>query len=234
LLLYLRKLGWYYGLGICLAAVALFAFGKLAGEVLEGEVQPVNRAVLESLHARANPSLDRLALGLTYLGGVVGTTVVASLVGLLFLWRRRFFDMITFAVVVLGGGLLVLVLKQSFRQPRPNLFESLSPEHGYGFPSGHALLSICLYGYSSAMVVLDGPRLVWRWCGAAALIVLAFGIAWSRLYLGVHWLSDVIGGDLVAMFWVACCLMAGRFTQSRWAAGRNRAGPALGQRTDSP
>lgn len=213
----LRRLGWFYGLGIILAMAALLGFAKLADEVLEGDVQPINLAVLRILHASSNPFLDRLALALTTLGGVAGTAVLSCLVGVFFLWRRRFFDAVTLALVVLGGAALVFVLKHTFRQPRPDLFESLAPAHGFAFPSGHALLSVCLYGYLAVVVVLDGPRQRWRWIGAAALALLALSIGWSRLYLGVHWLSDVAAGGLVAVFWVACCLMGRYFAERRSA-----------------
>lgn len=215
--LHLRRLGWFYGLGIVISMAALVGFGELADEVLEGDTQPVNVAVLQGLHAHANPFLDRLALTLTTLGGVAGTTVITCLVVVFFLWRRRFLDAVTLALVVLAGGALVTVLKHFFRQPRPDLFESLAPAHGFAFPSGHALLSVCLYGYLAALLVLNGPQRWWRWLGAAALVVLALGIGWSRLYLGVHWFSDVAAGGLVATFWVACCLMARHIAHTRQA-----------------
>lgn len=218
LMLYVSRLGWFYGVGIVLAMAAMFGFGELADEVLEGDVQPVNEAVLQSLHAHSNPLLDRLALVLTMLGGVAGTTVIACLAGVFLLWRRRFLDAVTLAMVSAGGGALVSVLKHTFRQPRPDLFDSLAPAHGFTFPSGHALLGVCLYGYLAVLLVLDGPRRRrrwWSWLGAAALALLALGICWSRLYLGVHWLSDVAAGGLVAVFWVACCLMARRLAEGR-------------------
>jgi undecaprenyl-diphosphatase len=217
-LLYVRRLGWFYGLGIALAACALVGFAKLADDVAEEDSRRVNLTVLQTLHAQANPLLDRLALALTALGGVAGTTVVTCLAVVFFLWRRRWLDAVALALLVLGGAALVTVLKQTVRQPRPDLFESLAPESGFSFPSGHALLAVCVYGYLAAVLVLEDPRRWWRWCGAALLILLALGIAWSRLYLGVHWLTDVAAGGLVAICWTACCLMARQFAQKRLPA----------------
>ncbi len=190
----LERIGWFYGLGIVIASAALFVFARFADEVLAGEVHRLNLAVLNDLHAHANPFLDRLALALTRVGGIAGTMVIACLVGLIFLLRRRYFDSVALAADVLGGGFLTFILKLVFRQPRPALFESLAPAHGFSFPSGHTILSFCLNGYLAALLVLDRPRDWRRWLAAALLIALSLGVAWSRLYLGVHWLSDVAAG----------------------------------------
>lgn len=211
----LRRLGWFYGLGIVFAIAAISGFGKLAQEVLEGDVQPANLAFQQIHRAYSDPFLDRLALILTILGGVAGTTVVTCLMGLLYLYWRRTIDATMLGLAVLGGGVLATVLKHTFRQPRPELSESLAPAHGFGFPSGHTLLSVCLYGYLAAVLVLDGPRHRWRWVAAGALILLALSIGWSRLYLGVHWLSDVGAGCLAALFWLICCILARRYARFR-------------------
>jgi len=217
-----RRLGWFYGAGLAISMAALLGFAQLADVILEGKARQLNLAVLQSLHARSSPFWDRLALALTMLGSIAGTTLMTSLAAVFFLWRRRLADAATLVLAVLGGGGLVTILKHSFQQPRPELFESLAPAHGFSFPSGHALLSVCLYGYLAAVLVLDRPRQRLRWLGAATLVLLALAIGWSRLYLGVHWLSDVAAGMLAAAFWLACCLMAQRFAQTRSASGGRR------------
>jgi membrane-associated phospholipid phosphatase len=213
----LKRLGWFYAVGLLVAATALVAFAMLTNEVLEGEVQDVNLAVLRSLHAHPNRALDIGALTLTWQGDVTGTICVSVLTWLFFVSRRRFLEAITLLLVVAGGTALMVILKHVFRQPRPDLFESLAPTTGYSYPSGHAMLSVCLYGYLAAVVVRNRPGQIWRWCAALGMGLLAAAIAWSRLYLGVHWLSDVGAGSLAALFWVACCVLA-----EHWARTHQR------------
>jgi membrane-associated phospholipid phosphatase len=228
----LSRLGSFYAAGLLAAVVALLALAKLTDEVLEGETRSVNITVLEYLHAHANPTLDVLALGLSHLGGVAGTAAMGSAAMAIFLWRRRPLDAAALAIVLLGAAVLVVLLKHAFRQPRPDLFQSLAPALGYSFPSGHALLSSCLYGYLAALLVLDGPRR--RWWPAAALALLVVGISWSRLYLGVHWLSDVLAGGLVGAFWVTCCLLARQLALGRYQQRRPQPRPISGGAPLSP
>jgi len=211
----LNRLGWFYALAAAIAVVALLGFAELSEEVLEGDVRAVDEAVLRSLYANASPPLDSFALMLSRLGGVVGTATVGCVAVLAFLGRRRRLDAGTLALTLLGATALVAILKHTFRQPRPDLFESLAPEQGFGFPSGHALMSVALYGYLGAVLVMDGPRRAWRWVAGSAFLGLSLGIVWSRLYLGVHWLSDVTAGSLVAVFWLACCLLGRHYARNR-------------------
>jgi undecaprenyl-diphosphatase len=222
----LSRLGWIYAAGLLTAVVALLALAKLTDDALEGETRSVNIAVLEYLHAHGDPTRDVLALGFSHLGGVAGTTAVGTAALTLFLWRRRPLDAAALLIVLRGAAVLVVLLKHAFRQPRPDLFQSLAPARGYSFPSGHALLSSCLYGYLAAVLVLDGsPR---RWWPAAVLALLVVGISWSRLYLGVHWLSDVLAGGVVGGLWVACCLLARQLGIGRYQQRRLRPRPHSG------
>jgi undecaprenyl-diphosphatase len=233
----LASLAGLYALELAIAALALVAFAWLARDVFEGELQSLNVAVLRGLHAHSTRGLDALAVGLSRLGGPLGTTVVVSLVVLVFCIRRRFLDAAVFLLTLLGGVLLSVVLKQVFREPRPDLFVSIAPETGYGFPSAHALVSVCLYGHLAALLVLDGPRKAWRWACAAALVLVALGICSSRIYLGVHWLSDVVAGGLVAVFWIASCLWVRRLARSLLAkrlGGPDRHGPHVDEPSPNP
>lgn len=206
-------MGWIVILGWGGALAMLVLFAALTEEVLEGEFAVFNHAILHVLHALSTPWLDRLALGLSALGGIAGTFTVASLVLLLLLLMRRSIDALALLVLLAGGSALTVLLKQIFRQPRPSLFESLAPETSFSFPSGHSLISVCLYGYLGMLVVLGRPP--WGGLVAMGLWLVPLGIMWSRLYLGVHWLTDVIAGGLVANFWLLVCLLLRRSLRRR-------------------
>lgn len=208
----IRKLGWVYALGLGLAFALLALFADLAEDVLEGEFAALDHAILHALHARSSPALDWLALSLSTLGDVPATALITAAAMAALLALRRPLDAATLLIAIAGGGCLTLVLKQIFRQPRPALFESLAPETSYSFPSGHALMSVCLYGFLSMLILRLSPR---AWPAALAVLLIPMGIMWSRLYLGVHWLTDVLAGSLAACFWLTVCLMLRRAAQRR-------------------
>lgn len=158
------------------------------------------------LHGRANPALDALMLWLTRLGNpyVVVPVVLGSLG--VFLWRRWWAD----AVMLLLSCAGVLVLNQGmkllFARARPALWPPLIQDTSYGFPSGHAMGSLVLYGYLSAVLTYHFPTQA-RWIRAiAVMLVLLIGL--SRLYLGVHYPTDIAAGYAVGGLWLLVCLRA--------------------------
>lgn len=203
----LARLGLFYAAALTVAVLALTAFARLTEDVLDADLRALNHAVTSAMHAEAHPVLDLVALVLSATGGVVGTLTVSAFVTVFFLARKRIPDASAFLLMIGGASALVVGLKRIFRQPRPDLFESIAPETSFSYPSGHSLLSVSLASYLAALLVLHNPKRPWRWCAAALLGLYSLGVMWSRVYLGVHWLSDVTAGALAAMFWVSMCLM---------------------------
>ena len=105
-------------------------------------------------------------------------------------------------VVLLGATGVIVSIKDIFQHPRPALFPSPYPERGYSFPSGPALMSVCLYGSLAGGLLRNFSSRWWSWMGALACGLFALSIVWCRLYLGVHWPSDVTGGMLLGAMWV--------------------------------
>jgi undecaprenyl-diphosphatase len=138
----------------------------------------------------------------TILGSSLVVSIAATL-GFTALWvagRRR--SALSLAIIVIGGYLLMWVLKVSFHRERPTPFFDTQLPASYSFPSGHALLSLCLCAATAALLSAGQPKrwiriLIWT---VAALLVLAIG--YSRIYLGVHYPSDVLAGYLAALVWV--------------------------------
>ena len=183
---------------LCLLA-PLWLFVELADEVHELEDFYFDDALLLQAHALSGPILDRFFVVLSALGyqwGVVPADIALTL-GLLVArrWREA-----TFAGVSLGGSaLLNMATKQFFQRDRPALWESIAPEHTFSFPSGHAMGSATL-----AMVVVLlcwHTRFRWPVVVLAALFALAVGV--SRIYLGVHYPSDILGGWAAGVAWVS-------------------------------
>jgi membrane-associated phospholipid phosphatase len=139
-------------------------------------------------------------------GGTAGMTVLASIAVLILLVRRRVRHAVVVAAAGVGSSLLVTLLKDLYQRPRPPVATRLGPETNYSLPSGHALGSIVVLGAIAAVVVLLARR-TWLRVATVAVVALAVvAIGSSRLYLGVHWLTDVLDGWLVGGTWLTLCV----------------------------
>lgn len=199
----LRRLGLPL-LGALLAlALSLWAFGAIVDEqILEGETRTDERLAVW-LHGRATEPLTDVFRAITRLGNFI-TLFAVTLVAVVIFWRRRErIDAAFVALAALGAQVLSTGMKLGFRRDRPFFPDPLATESTFSFPSGHALVSLAVYG-SIALVL--ARRLTSRiqralLLGATALLVIAIGF--SRLYLGVHFLSDVLAGYAAGAAWLA-------------------------------
>ena len=173
-------------------------FVRLAREVWEGEGLPGDRRILEVLHAHAGPAQDAAAGWLSRLGGPVGAVLLPVLVGLVLALMHRRRALIFFILAVAGSGLLNLAAKLVLARPRPALWVSAAPETSFSFPSGHSMAAA---GLAAALALLAWPTRG-RWLVVAGGAAWALGVGWSRLYLGVHYPSDVLAGWAGSLGWV--------------------------------
>lgn len=177
--------------------------GLLAAAVLTGATAGLDQAAMRAVYGAAWPGLETWAFAFTYLGGRVGAiAAVAATTGILLLLRRRA-DACGLVLCLVGGMALTVLFKSVFAVPRPADLPAMIGALGSSFPSGHSLVAVCAYGYPAAL--LAGARGAVRW-SALPLAAVPLAVMWSRLFLGVHWLSDVIAGGLVGAAWVAYCL----------------------------
>lgn len=153
--------------------------------------------VLKAIHKTEQPILDRIAVTLTPFGvyrGVFPATIAIS-IGLLY--RRRWRSLAYFLITLTGSMFLNRAAKALFHRARPDLWQPISPEFDFSFPSGHAMASMSL---AIALVVLTwGTR--WNWITGVLSVGFAVSIAWTRLYLGVHFPSDIVAGWMVSFAW---------------------------------
>ncbi len=190
--------------GIFSCLLILFVVAKLAEEVLDRESFAFDKTFLLWLHQFANPNLDNLMLFITNLGNPT-TVVIVALVTLFLLWWQRYREEAKiFVLACLGGLILNSGLKLFFSKPRPKLWHSLISETSFSFPSGHALGSMVLYGFIAYLLAIHYPRFSAIIYVLAVIIIAAIGI--SRLYLGVHWPTDIIAGYGVGFLWLMICI----------------------------
>lgn len=182
------------------AGVAFAMFVLLAVAVASGMTIALDTRLELAVHARATPTLDIAMAALTLLGTIpVVVATVLAVVALLVRVRRRL-DAAALAAFMVGQGLLDDLFKLAIGRPRPQLFPHAAA-HGFSFPSGHAMTTIALAG---ALVFLVWPRLPGslRWAALLAAAAIVAGVGTSRVYLGVHYPSDVLGGWLAGAAWL--------------------------------
>ena len=188
-------------LGVCL--LVLLGLAHLSDEVLEQEAFFFDEHILLWIHQWANPRLDQVMLAITRLGNP-GTVVPLACIGISWLcWRRQWSRAMLFFITCLGGAVLSTGLKLAFSKTRPALWPQLITETTYSFPSGHALGSMVLYGLIAYLLAQHYAHLKGLIYATAAAIIGAIGL--SRLYLGVHWPTDVLAGYGVGFLWLMFC-----------------------------
>ena len=208
----------------------LVIFIKLASEVLEGETQSFDKKILLALRNPADPSrpigppwMMSGALDITALGSatVLGLTVLAVAGFLLLqgLWRRALF--VTLASS--GGWFINGALKQLFQRPRPDVVPHLREVMTMSFPSGHALQSAVVYLTLGALSMHIAERRVTKlYCMSVAMLATAL-VGASRVYLGVHYPTDVLAGWLIGLSWALLCWMIERSLERQAGLKRERA-----------
>jgi membrane protein DedA with SNARE-associated domain/membrane-associated phospholipid phosphatase len=204
-------LGQYLGLhltvGLLAAAGGLWLFGGLAEDLLTGDpIVHFDRVLDAYLHARATPPLTTFFLIVTALGSIETIVLLGVVVAAFFAWRRRWLFLGSWLAAVAGSAVLNHLLKGLFERPRPYFEHPLLIETSYSFPSGHAMESFVVYGMLAYFVILTLRSWESRVAvvfGAALLVVL---IGFSRMYLGVHYLSDVLAGYAAGGVWLSALI----------------------------
>jgi undecaprenyl-diphosphatase len=209
----LAALGLTLGLGLATALLALYLFAVLADQVMEQETVQLDDAVLGALRQVQSPGLDLAARVVSALGSEV-LVVLMVLLLIVLGWQRRWGAMVGLVLTVGGAQLLNDVLKDWFHRTRPAPLEGLIPAQAFSFPSGHAMVGAAFYlvvGYL-AWRLLHGR---WRIVCAACLVLIALLIGLARLYLGVHYLTDVIAGYIAGVAWTDAVIVGGHLLARR-------------------
>lgn len=191
-------------LGALLALSAFAAFLGLAYEVSDGATRRLDVALLLRVHSTFPGWLEPFLIAVTTLGYYWVVTVLLAIVAFLF-YRRDFRSYALYLPVCAFGGMsLATIVKDSVDRVRPHLFHfaNYPIPSSYSFTSGHATMAVAFYGVLSLLIArrLRGWRR-WSLVGLGGILVLLIGF--SRLYLGVHYPSDVLGGYLLGTFWSA-------------------------------
>lgn len=186
---------------------------KIAGEIIEKEPISFDIAILNWLHAHSNAFLDQFFLFATELGGIVAVVVItALLISYYWFYKKRRHPALLLAFGVGGAAAANVVLKALFQRDRPSLWHPSVVETSFSFPSGHAMASAALV--ACLVVILWKTRYRWVAIAIGAIVVGLIGL--SRLYLGVHYPSDVLAGWCASVAWVTIVVVILRFASRKF------------------
>ena len=210
----------FVSLALLILGFGVFAFIGIADEMREGDTLRLDRWLLLVLRASGDPGdplgpawVEEMFRDFTALGGI-GVLGLLTLVSVGYLWLQGLRRTAWFLLLaILGGLLLSLALKAGFHRPRPELVSHGSLIYTSSFPSGHSMLAAVVYLTGGALLaVVHGARRVWIYLiGCAVLATLLVGV--SRVYLGVHWPSDVLAGWAAGAAWAAACWLVANWLQ---------------------
>ena len=196
-------------LAVGLLGASLLGFAKLASDVLAGDpIVSYDDAVAVWLHGHSTAAVTAAFLAATQLGStlVLAGGAVAAVAVLAV--RRRVADAVLVITAVAGSELTNAVLKAVVHRGRPEFADPVAKAGGYSFPSGHAMAALTLYGALGYVIAsrVEGTRRRAGWVGLALAVVVLVGV--SRLYLGVHYLSDVLAGYAAGAAWLLLSILA--------------------------
>jgi len=218
-----QYLGLHLTVGLMAAAGCLWLFGGLAEDILTNDpLVRYDRAIADYLHGVANPPLTTFFLIVTTFGSIEVMVIVGVIVAAVLAWKRQWLYLGTWIAAVVGSAVLDRLLKELFARPRPFFEHPLLRETSYSFPSGHAMESLVVYGMLAyfAVLALESWRARTAVVFGAVLLVLLIGF--SRMYLGVHYFSDVVAGYAAGGVWLSALITgaeAVRRSKEPWSAG---------------
>lgn len=179
--------------------VATLLFGILADKVTESATASLDTSALLWINSHTSAGLDVFFVTITDLGGAIAVASISLALVIYYIVKKRYHRAVFVAAAVGGAALLNLLLKLVFERERPDLWEVLITETSFSFPSGHAMASSAL----ALTIVALAWKTKWRYAIVFAACLYGLLIGFSRLYLGVHFPTDIIGGWIVSAAWVA-------------------------------
>ena len=200
--------------GLLFVAIAWNITGRTALTVIDADVA-------EWLHARATPGLTAFILAFTHMHSLAAIALYSVVFAAVLARLRERYWILTLALAVVGSTVLNVVLKNAYERARPHFDEPLVELATYSFPSGHTSASVAFYGVLAAFLVSRFYDLRVRAACVGGAIAMVALVAFSRVYLGAHYLSDVLAAVCSGTVWLVLCLAAGhslvrRTLKRRW------------------
>jgi membrane protein DedA with SNARE-associated domain/membrane-associated phospholipid phosphatase len=213
-IIFLRKrlspegyLGLHLTIGLLLSAICVWIFGKITDDVVEGEpLVSIDQWVLNHVLYFRTPSLTQIMIFFTQFGEWITITIASIAIVIFLIVKKLYGAIIGYIIAVAGGGALDYILKLAIHRTRPIGDTTLIDVGGFSFPSGHAMLSMVFYGMVSYFIIRQIRQWRFRLLVVVAMGFVIFLIGFTRIYLQVHYLSDVIAGFTSGLFWLTICV----------------------------
>ncbi len=204
-------LGLHVTIGVLWLIAASCAFASIAKNVgAANAITLLDVHLAEWLYLHATPWLTRCMLVVTHLHSTVAVLFYVILIGLFMVRKKEWYWLATLVITVPGGMLLNVFIKHIFQRARPVFDQPLLTLSTYSFPSGHTASATLLYGVLTAYLISRLKPLRWRIATATVMmaVMMVALVGLSRMYLGVHYLSDVLAAAAEGIAWLALCLTA--------------------------
>ncbi|MEK6281240.1 MAG: phosphatase PAP2 family protein [Acidobacteriota bacterium] len=196
--------GWHLVIGLLVFVAMTIVLAQISDQVMEGEPLTVTDAQLSQwLHAKRTPGQVTAFRYVTSLGSTVVASTLATVVGIFLLWRGQRYWFTTLLISILGGVLLNVFLKTAFQRARPSFDDPIMTFTGYSFPSGHTLTATVLYGCLAALIVANTKHRGVRLLTILIACLLIALVGFSRIYLGAHYLTDVLAAIAEGLAWLS-------------------------------
>ncbi len=223
---------WHVITGLVVSIIFTVIFVKIFDFVKDNgkDVTPFDRSLLYFMYHHRAPFLTTAAKVLAHMGSppvIVGFAAVAAVVGLF--WHRVRGAAWTLPIAVIGAGVIIQGVKLLVHRPRPSFFAPILHESGFSFPSGHSLIAMVVYGllgyFALNLFKNEAARLAVR----IVTVLIVFSIGVSRVYVGVHYPTDVLAGWTAGVPWLIACLYLHEVLARRWPAAGE---PVLTRQSD--
>ncbi|HKO95716.1 MAG TPA: phosphatase PAP2 family protein [Pyrinomonadaceae bacterium] len=196
--------GWHLLIGVVVFAAMTIVLVALSDEVIDGEPLTLVDARLSAwLHANRTPAHVLIFKVITELGAFFVVTTGSLAVCIYLLWRKQRYWFTTFLLSVAGGVVLNRLLKSAFQRTRPQLDDPIMTFTGYSFPSGHTLTATVFWGCLAALIVANTKSKAIRFSTVVVASIIIALVGFSRIYLGAHFLTDVMAAIAEGLAWLA-------------------------------
>lgn len=218
-----EELGLHFTVGIALMLFAAWVFGGIAEEVVEAEeITLLDDWLARWFNARATPAFTQAMMYVTHAHNTAGMLIMTTALGIYFYLRKAQYWLLALLLSVPGGMLLNVILKHVFQRARPSLENPLLTLTTYSFPSGHTVAATLFYGLIAAYLVCQSSRWKTRFLIVLGACVMVGLVGLSRMYLGVHYLTDVLAAIAEGCGWLAICITGVSTLRRRRAARATR------------
>ncbi|KAB2333180.1 phosphatase PAP2 family protein [Cytobacillus depressus] len=187
-----------------------FVFANFAEELIEAKLYHFDQMIIDQVLLWVNPNLTLMMKFFTFLGSTKALIVLLLIVAGLMIWNKKRWEAIFLLIGTAGGAIFNEILKEIFHRERPTLHRLIEVK-GYSFPSGHSMVSFIFYGMVCMFFIMFLESRAIKAVVFLITVFVIFMIGLSRIYLGVHYPSDVLAGFAAGGAWLIICLMGLRF-----------------------